>query len=115
VLNSYELKRLGDEPFGAQPRDLDRLLERAEARDHHRENVRIPAQGFVQHLAAVNAGQPQVGDQDVVRKCAQPLERFLAGAGLIHPEALVAQTFGNRVSKRGLVIHEEHAKRGVNH
>ena len=46
----------------------------------------IAREGLVQHLAAVHAGQPEVGDEDVEGELVQPLERFLAGTGLFDAE-----------------------------
>ena len=102
-----ELKRLGDEPFGAQPRDLDGLSHRAEAGDHDRDDVRIPGERLVEHLPAVDAGQPQVGDEDVERELVQPLERLFAGAGLLDPKSVLGQPFGHHLAKCRFVVDQE--------
>ena len=48
-----------------------------------------------QHLAAVDARQAQVRDQDVEREPLELLERLLARGGLRHLVASVGQPFGH--------------------
>ena len=66
-------------------------------------------------LPAVDARQPQVGDDNVERELAQKFERALAGIGLDHIEALLAKPLGDNVPQRGLVVHEEQMYLGVSH
>ncbi len=80
-----ELKRLGDEALGAEPRDFDGLPHRAEAGDDDRDDVGIAGEGLVEDLAAVDARQPQVRDEDVEREVVEPRERLLARCPPVRP------------------------------
>ena len=115
VQQLLERKRLRDEPFSAQPRDLDRLFQRAVPADHDRQDVRIAGKRFVEHLPAVDAGQPQVGHEDIERKFAQPLQRVFAGAGLLHFESVLGESLGNHLAKCRFVIDQKKVQRRVRH
>ena len=80
---------------------------RAEAGDHDGDDVGIAGEGLVEHLPAVDAGQPQVGDQDVERELVEPLERLFARAGLLDPESVLGEPFGNHLAERRFVVDEQ--------
>ena len=65
VEQRVELKRLGDEVGGALLDRVDGVLHRAVAGDHDGDDVGIALECGIEHLPAVDAGQSQVGDQDV--------------------------------------------------
>ena len=56
----------------------------------------IAGEGLVEDLPAVDAGQAEVGDEDVERELVQPLEGFFAGAGLLDAESVLGQPLGDR-------------------
>ncbi len=103
----FELKRFGDEPLCAEARDFNRLPDRAEAGNHDSDDLRVAREGLVQDVPAVDAWQPEVGDQDVEGELVQPLERFLARARLLDAKPMLAQPFGNRLAKSGFVVNEK--------
>ena len=86
-----ELKRLGDEVGGALLDGVDRVLHRAVAGDDDRDDVGVALERGFEHLPAVDAGQPQVGDEDVEGELGEPLERVFAAVGLLDGEAMIAQ------------------------
>ena len=65
VQQRVELKRLGDEVRGALLDRVDRVLHGAVAGDHDGDDVGVALEGGVEHLPAVDAGQSEVGDEDV--------------------------------------------------
>ena len=60
----------------------------------------IALEGRVEHLPAVDAGQAQVGDQDVEGELLQPLERLFAAGRLLDDEAVIGEPLGNRLAQR---------------
>ena len=68
-----ELERLGDEVGRALLDRLDGVLHRAVAGDDDGDDVGIALERGVEHLPAVDAGQPQVGDEDVEGEVGEPL------------------------------------------
>ena len=107
VQQLFELKRLGDEPLGAEARDLDGFPHRAEPGDDDGDDVRVAREGLVEHLAAVDAGQPEVGDEDVEGELVQPLERLFARARLLDAEPMLAEPLGDGLPKAGFVVNEQ--------
>ena len=67
----------------------------------------IALEGGFDDLAAVDARQPQVRDDDVEREFAQQLERSFARFGLGHLEALLDEALGDHRSERRFVVYEE--------
>ena len=102
-----ELERLGDEVGGALLDGLDRVLHRAVAGDDDGDDVGVALEGGVEHLPAVDARQPQVGDQDVEGEVGQPLQRLFAAACLLDDEPVVGQPLGDRLPQRGLVVDDQ--------
>jgi hypothetical protein len=80
----FELERLGDEPFGAQPRHLDRLTHATEAGDDDGRNLRIASKGLIEHLPPIHPRQAKVRDEDVEGELVEPLQRLFACSGLFY-------------------------------
>ncbi len=112
VQQFLELERLGDEALGAEPRDLDRLAHRAVTGDHDGDDVRITPERIVEHLTTIDAGQAEVGDQDIERELTQPRDRFLARRGLLDVEAVLDQPIRDHLAEGRLVVYEEQMLRG---
>ena len=100
-----ELKRLGDEVGGALLDRVDGILHRPESGDHVAVGVALA--GGIEHAAAVVAGAPLVGDEDVEGEGAEPLQRFFAARHLLDVEAVIGQAFGDRLAQRPLVVHDQ--------
>ena len=107
VQQRVELERLGDEIRRALLDGLDRVLHGAVAGDDDGDDVGVAFERGVEHLPAVDARQPQVGDQDVEREVGQPLQRFLAAARLLDDEAVVGEPLGDRLAQRLLVVDDQ--------
>ena len=73
-----ELKRLGDEIGDAQLGHVDGVLHRAVAGDDDRDDAGIARERGFDDFAPVDAGQAQVGDDDVEGKTVERLEGGLA-------------------------------------
>ena len=107
VQQRVELERLGDEVRRPLLDGLDRVLHGPVAGDDDGDDVGVALEGGVEHFAAVDARQPQVGDQDVEGEVGQPLQRVLAVACLLDDEPVVRQPFGDRRTERRLVVHDQ--------
>ena len=79
VQQLLELKRLGDEVRRAALDRFDRILHRAEAGDDDGDDAGIAFEGRFDDVLAVDARQPQIGDDDVEGEVAEQLERAFAG------------------------------------
>ena len=110
-----ELKRLGDEVGRALLDRVDRVLHRAVAGDDDGDDLGIALERGVEHLPAVDAGQPQVGDEDVEGELGQPRERLLAAVGLFDDEAVVRQPLRDRLAQRRLVVDDQQMFRVFSH
>ena len=110
-----ELERLGDEVGRALLDGLHGVLHRAEARDDDGDDVGVALDRRLEHLPAVEARQPQVGDDDVEGELRQTFERGLSAVGLDHVEPVVAEAFGNRLPQGPLVVYEEQMFLWVSH
>ena len=77
------------------------------------DDVGIAGERLVEDLPAVDARQPQVGDQDVERKLVQPLERLFARAGLLDPEPVLAEPLRDDLAERRFVVDEQQVLEGV--
>ena len=69
----------------------------------------------LEHGAAVDAGQPEVRDDDVEREIGQPRERLFAARGLLDDEAVVGETLRDRFPQRRLVVYEKQMFRVFSH
>ena len=65
--------------------------------------------------AAVDAGQPQVGHDDVERELGEPRQGVLAAGGLFDDEAVIGQALRNGLPQRRLVVYEEQMFRVFSH
>ena len=79
------------------------------------DDVGVPLERRVQHRAAVDAGQPEVGDDDVEREFREPRERLLAAGGLLDREAVIGEPLGNRLPQRRLVVYDQQMFRAFRH
>ena len=64
-------------------------------------------------LAAVDARQAEVGDDDVEGKTVERFDRGLAVRGLGHLVACVSKSFSYNTSQRFLVVYEEEVRHGL--
>jgi len=92
----------GSEGFGnvvtrAALDGLHRVLHSAVARDDNRDDVRVTLHRGFDNGGAVDAGKPQVGDDDVEREIGQLRERDLARLGLFNPVAMIGQLLRDSV------------------
>ena len=73
-----ELEWLGDEVGGPAFDDLHRVLHGAVPCHHDADDVGVAIHRRLDHAGSSEAGQPQVGHDDVEREIGQQLERTLA-------------------------------------
>ena len=85
----FELERFGDEVGGAALDHVHGVTHGAVAGDDDGDDVGIALDSRVDHLDAVNAGQTQVGDEDVEGELRQGLDRPFARLGLHDDEAVI--------------------------
>ena len=64
---------------------------------------------------AVDAGQPQVGDDDVEGEVGEPRERGLARVGLLDLVAAVAELLGDGLAERRFVLDEQQMFQRIRH
>ena len=83
VQQLVDLKRLADEVRRAALDRFDGVLHRAVAGDDDRDDVGIARDGGFDDGRAVDAGQPQVGDDDVEGELGQAGQRGFARLGLL--------------------------------
>ena len=111
----FELERFGDEVGGASLDHAHGVTDGAVAGDHDGDDVGVPLDSRVDHLDAVNAGQTQVGDEDVKGELRQGLDRPFARLGLHDDEPVILQALGNGLSQWRLVFDEEQMGCAVRH
>ena len=92
----FELKGLADEVGRAALDGVDGVLHRAVAGDHDGDDAGIALERRGEDLAAIDAGQAQVRDQDVEGEIARAA-RALASpdAASVYLEALLGEPFGH--------------------
>ena len=110
-----ELKRLGDEVRRALLDRVDGVLHGAEAGDDDRDDVRVALERGVEHLPAVDAGQAEVGDEDVEGEVGQPSSASSPLAACSTDEAMVGQPLGDGLAQRLLVVDEQQMFRRFSH
>jgi hypothetical protein len=115
VKQLLELEGLRDETLGSLPRDLHRLADGAKTGDDDGDDFGVPGERFLQHPSAIDAGQPQICDQDVEGKIAEPRERLFSRSGLLDAEFVFSQTLRHDLTKSGLVVHEQQVQRCIAH
>jgi hypothetical protein len=76
------------------------------ARDDDRDDVGIPAERLVEYLAAVDAWQAQIGDEDVEGKIVEPGNRLFARAGLLNLKRLFGQPLRDDLTEWGFVVNQ---------
>ena len=104
VQQVIKLEWLGDEIGGTAFDRLNGVLHGAVAGHDDRDDARVAfARGFDDALA-VDAGEPQIGDEDVERKLVQQLECALSRIGFGDLEALFAEALTHDAAERRLVI-----------
>ena len=115
VHQRVELKGLGDEVGGAVLDRLHRILHGAVARDHDRDHLGVSLEGGVEDLPAVDAGEPEVGDEDVEREGGETLQGILAVAGLLDHESVIRQPLRDRLPKHSFVVDDQQMFWTVSH
>jgi hypothetical protein len=111
----FELERLGDEIRGASLDDAHGVAHGAVARDDNRDDVGIALDGRVDDLHAVDAGQAQVGDDDVEGELGERIDRTFPCLRLDNDKPVVFETLGYRLPQRRLVFDEEQMGCGLRH
>jgi hypothetical protein len=102
-----ELERLRHEIRGAALDRVHRVLHGAEAGHHDDDDLRVPRDRVLEHLAAVDARQAQVGDHDVEGELGQPLDGLFPVGRLHHLEAVLGQAFGHHGPECRLVFDDQ--------
>ncbi len=110
-----ELEGLCDEIGGAVLDRVHGVLHRAVAGDHDRDYVGVPLEGRIEHVAAVDAWQAQVGDENVEGEVGEPFERLFAGACLLYRIPVIRQAFSDSRPQRRLVIDDEQMFPDISH
>ena len=95
--------------------DVDCVLDGRVAGDDNREDARIPLERRVNHLPPVEAGQPQVRDDDVEGEALQLFERRLTRSRLDHLESFIGQALRHHDPERFLVVDQENIWLGISH
>ena len=83
------------------------VSQRAVAGDDDRDDVGVAADRRFDHARAVDAGQAQVGDDDVEGEFGELFEGLLAGCGLHDDEPVVGEALSHGLAQRCLVLYEE--------
>jgi len=94
---------------------VDGILVRPVAGDDYGNNLGIAFNGGLDDNRAVDAGQPQVGDDDIEGELAEAGKRLFTRIGLLDSISPVAELFGDGLAKRGLVLDEKQMFRGLRH
>jgi len=115
VEERVELKRLRDEVSRALLDRVHGVLHGPEARDDDRDDLGIPLESRLEHGPAVDAGQAEVGDDDVEGELGQPGECVLAAGRLLDDEAVIGEPLRNGLPQRRLVVYEEQMFRVFSH
>ena len=110
-----ELKRLGDEVCCALLDRVDRVLHGAVTGDHDRDDVGVALEGGVEHLPAVDAGEAEVGDEDIEGEVRQAAEGLLATVGLLDREPLIRQLLRHRLTQGLFVVYDQQMFRRFSH
>ena len=107
VQQFVDLKRLADEIRRAALDGFDRILHRSVAGDDDGDDVGVAGDGGFDDRGAVDAGQPQVRDDDVEGEFGEPRDRGLARFGLLDLIAAVGQLLGDGLPQRRLVFDQQ--------
>ena len=110
-----DLERLVDEIGRAALDRFDGILHRAVAGDDDGDDVGIAPDGGFDDGGSVDAGQAQVGDDDVEGEFGEAGERRFARLGLLDRKPAVAELFGDGLAEGRLVFDQEQMFRGISH
>jgi len=106
-----ELERLGDEVRRTALHRIDRVLHGAVAGDDDDDDAGVAFAGRLDHVCAIDAGHPEVGDHDIEGELVEELDRSFATLRLDDIEPALRQALGHQGPQRGLVVREEQVKR----
>ena len=107
VQQFVDLKRLADEIRCAALDCFDRIFHRAVPGDDDRDDVGIALDRRFDDGRAVDAGEAKIRDDDVEGKVGKLGNRGLAGIGLLHLVAAVAELLGDGLAQWGLVFNQQ--------
>ena len=105
-----ELKWLRNEVRRAPLDRIHGVFHGAIAGDDDADDAGIAFDRGLDHVRAVDAGHPEVGDDDVEGELFEELEGALAAFGLRHLEAALAEPFRHERPQRRLVVYEEEVR-----
>jgi hypothetical protein len=94
---------------------LTGVLHGAEAGDDDRDDLGIALERGLEDGPAVDAGQAEVGHDDVEGELSQPGEGVFAARGLLDDEAVIGEPLRNGLPQRDLVVYEEQMFRVFSH
>src|SRR5439155_14001950 len=106
---------LADEIPSAMFARLDGVLVGTVAGDDDGDDVGIALDGGFDDDRAVDAGQAEIGDNDVESELTESRERRLARIGLLDQVTAIAELLSDSLAKRGFVLDEEQMFRGLRH
>ena len=95
--------------MGAALKRRHGVLDRAVRRDEQDEGPRTDLEQAVEQGNAVDAGELDVAQGDVVPPFRGPFQRVLAGRAGAYGEALLLQVLREGVADEGFVVHDEDA------
>ena len=110
-----DLKRLADEVVCAALDGVHRVFERAVTRDDDRDDIWIAFDGGFDDARTIDAGQTQVGDDDVERKIREARDGSVAGLGLFDEVPVVGELFGNGLAEWSLVFDDQEMSWPLSH
>ena len=108
-----QLERLDQEVDRAALDRRDRFGDAAEAGHHHRTNLRVAIEGFVEYRHAVGVGQAQVDDESVVGERPQPLDGIGGVAGLRRGKAVGFEAGDDGLAEIEVVFDDENGRQGA--
>ena len=112
-LERLELEGLLHEVEGAELHGLDGALDGSVGGHQHHGGPRVAAAGRPQHLDAVGARQPQIGDHDVVgfdTALGQAFPGLLPVGQLVDLAPALPQRPGDAPAQRGVVLDDQDAR-----
>ncbi len=108
-----QLERLDQEIDRAALDRGDRFGDTAEAGHHHRANLRVALEGFVEYCHAVGVGQPQVDDESIVGERPQTFDGVGGVAGLCRGEAVGLEAGDNGLTEIKVVFDDKNGRQGA--
>jgi hypothetical protein len=107
VQQRVELKRLGDEVRRAVFDCFDGIFHGPVAGDDDRDDVGIALDRCIEHLAAVDARKPKVGQDDVEGELREPLQRVFAAASLLDQKIVIGEPLRDCLTQRHFVVDDQ--------